>query len=126
MVFSFACGICLTAARGVSRPPLGAVREKEPETLSNLPDQDHPIADGDQHTISDSAVADFAAHTEHNRFISREQIAPAISSTAASSSSIAASAVAEFTVFSARSRNLGRMNSEQALDFFLNQHLGNQ
>ena len=43
-------------------------------------------------------------------------------SASSSSGQVAANAVAEFAVVSARSRNLGRMNSEQALDFFLNQH----
>ena len=40
----------------------------------------------------------------------------------ATASTVTANAVAEFAVVSSRSRNLGRMNSEQALDFFLNQH----
>ncbi len=31
-------------------------------------------------------------------------------------------AASEFVAFSSRSRNLGRMTSEQALDFYLDQH----
>ena len=105
--------------------------EQDRQWYFQLPDQDidHPIEDEDSHAISDSAIADFAAYTEHNRSLSREQVAPVVSSSAASSSSVlvpgsgvSANAVADFTVFSARSRNLGRMNSEQALDFFLQHH----
>ena len=70
------------------------------------------------------AAADFQAFTAHNRSILREQEDQIVISQPAASSSgtVAANAVAEFAVVSTRSRNLGRMNSEQALDFFLNQH----
>ena len=109
--------------------------EQDRQWYFQLPNQDceHPIEDEDSHAVSDNAIANFAAYTEHNRFVSREQVAPFVSSSAASSSNalvpgsgVSAFAVVDFTVFSACSRNLGRMNSEQALDFFLNQHLGNQ
>ena len=39
-------------------------------------------------------------------------------SPSASSNTVAANAVADLAVVSTRSRNLGRMNSEQALDYF--------
>ena len=41
---------------------------------------------------------------------------------AVASISIAASSSNEFAAFSTRSRNLGRMASEQALNYFLDQH----
>ena len=37
-------------------------------------------------------------------------------------SPIAVNVQSDFAVFSSRSRNLGRMSSEQALDYFLDQH----
>ena len=87
----------------------------------------------DNQPIQPQDIADFQASTLQNRAILREhneqavisQSAPEqhVSQSASSfSGQVAANAVAEFAVVSARSRNLGRMNSEQALDFFLNQH----
>ena len=108
--------------------------EQDRQWYSHLPSQD-AIAEFEQFSINvrsmsrgtdnlsipESAIDDFQIFTSHNRSISREHDNTDVISHSVSSSSgtVAANAVADFAVVSTRSRNLGRMNSEQALDYFL-------
>jgi hypothetical protein len=82
--------------------------------------------------IAPIARVEFENHSSYNRNLARESHDnPCVEEvihlnseqfSSASASAVTANAVAEFAVVSSRSRNLGRMNSEQALDYFLNQH----
>jgi hypothetical protein len=82
--------------------------------------------------IAPIARVEFENFSSHNRNLTREShdnpsVEGVISLStehfsSASASAVTANAVADFAVVSSRSRNLGRMNSEQALDYFLNQH----
>ena len=102
-------------------PRQDAIAEFEEEFSTNVRSS---TREAENLPISESVIEDFQTFTTHNRSILREQdiSASLVVSSSASSSTVAPNATADFAVFSARSRNLGRMNSEQTLDHFLNQH----